>query len=198
MDVMQCKDHYKVTWSFTYFIGQNYNATLGFVQYKSLYSPVGFFAWIKVTIELQNLARWSFPKSSFCIIHCELLKGFRSVSGGCLLSFIWKMCSETLSYQLHKHLNGSVTYTSNSPANGRWWNSFFRYIVTISYCCNRPLCESSKNDVPIYFCADLNPVFWSRRWKNKAVGLWVNSRRIHSLIINNCCGLSVLVCMLFN
>lgn len=89
--------------------------------------------------------------------------------------------------------------------NGRWWTSFFRYIVTsvnVSSvtAATGPCAEttSNKNDAPIYFSGDHTPVFWSHRWKNKAVGLWVNSWRIHSHINHNCCGLSVLVCMLSN
>ncbi len=45
---------------------------------------------------------------------------------------------------------------------------------------------------------DHSSVFWSHRWKNKAVGLWVNRWRIHSHSIHNRCGLSLLVCMLSN
>lgn len=89
--------------------------------------------------------------------------------------------------------------------NGRWWTSFFRYIVTsvnVSSvtAATGPCAEttSNKNDAPIYFSGDHTPVFWSHRWKNKAVGLRVNSWRIHSHINHNCCGLSVLVCMLWN
>lgn len=161
---------------------------------------------------LQNLARWYIPKSSFCIIQCVSLKGFRSVAVGEALSaahqtdvfcFSSERCSETLSYQLYKHLNVSMPLTSSFPLNCEWKmvKRFFQVHChqdecAICYCCNRPLCGSNKNDVPIYFSSDHNPVFWSHRWKDKAVGLWVNSWRIHSHIIHNCSGLSVLVCML--
>lgn len=160
---------------------------------------------------LPNLARWSFPKSSFCIIHWVSLKGFRPVAVGKALSaahqtdIFWFSSERCVLRPCHISYTSiliSLTHTPSFPLNCEWKMvklfhqvHFHQYECAICYCCNRPLCGRNKNDVPIYFSSDHNPVFWSHRWKDKAVGLWVNSWRIHSHIIHNCSGLSALVCM---
>lgn len=91
---------------------------------------------------LQNLARWSFPKSSFCIIHCVSLKGFRSVARGKAFCAAHQTDVFCLSSERCVLRPCHISYTSilmalwHTPhsflwtVNRRWWNSFFRYIVT--------------------------------------------------------------------